>query len=254
MSIVKDPRQLGEEQESTINQLFTIPDFCLGEHLLVKLAPAKGKGVRDGLVSGYIMTSYRDVDGNNIELVTINETASGYEIKFPLGKKGLYATKFRGPKNIYRFLDKETNKFYQVPNEKFTLEAALKYCKENVDGWADMDEDTKSMTIDEYFSDLYMFGLSQDLNLPTEGDNFTEPFVGLQTKLYRTYTPPKGEERWGNIIISKWKRGQQGLDSEFKTIDAALAEAIYEEYQMRETGIETFDPTKLDEADDEAII
>jgi len=253
MSIVKKPWEFGEAQEGSANRIISIPDFCVGNHTLVRLAPPKGKGVREGLVTGFIMTSYIDVNGETIELVTVNESISGYQIEFPLGKRGLYATKYRGPNNQYRFLDKESNKFYQIPSEKFTLEGATKYCEENVKGWSEMADAEKDLCIDEYFSDMFMFGMSQDLALPAEGDNFTEPFVGLQTKLYRTYTPPAQGEKWGNIIISKWRKGFQGLDPAFETRPEALAVAIYEEYQKRDNVTEIFDPTKLEETDDAII-
>lgn len=248
MKIVNKPWELGEHQAQSQASRFSLPDFCISEHMLVKLGPPKTKGVRDGLVTGYIMTSYYDSDNNKIELVEARETASGYDIKFPLGKKGLFATKYRGPNNRYVFYNKDGK--YEISADRFTLEGAMSYCEENVEGWAEMSEVEKSLTLDEYFADMYMFGMSQDLALPIEGDSFTEPFVGLQTKLYRTYTAPAEGERYGNIIISKWKKGYKALDTEYKTHPAALAEAIYEEYQAKDVKTEDFDPTTLDSDED----
>jgi hypothetical protein len=250
MKIVKEPWKFGEEQDSQGAQKFSLPDFCVGDHLLVKLGPPKGKEAKAGLVAGFVMTSFVDSDGNTIELVTAAETVSGFEIKFPLGKRGLFATKYRGPKSQCRFLDKETNKFYQIPADRFTLEGAMSYCEQNVEGWTGMSDIEKDQYLDEYFADMFMFGMSQDLALPIQGDNFIEPFVGLQTKLYRTYTPPLEGEKYGNIIISKWRKGYKALDSEYITKNASLAEAIYEEYQVREKSSDSFDPTKVEEDSD----
>lgn len=252
MSIVKKPWEFGKDEEQSGASRHLLPDFCVGDHILVKLGPPKGKSVRDGLVTGFIMLSYIDSDGNPIELVTAGETVSGYDIKFPLGKRGLFATKYRGPKSQYRFLDKESNKFYQIPADRFTIEGAISYCEENIENWPELSDPEKDQYLDEYFEDMYMFGMSQDLNLPARGDGFVEPFVGLVTKLYRTYTPPLEGEKYGNIIISKWKKGYTGLDSEYRTQDGALAQAIYDEYQKRENS-ELFDPTTFKEDDDDTI-
>lgn len=253
MSIVKKPWEFGENEQGQNASKHLLPDFCVGDHICVKLGPPKGKGVREGLVAGFIMMSYIDSDGNPIELVNAGETVSGYDIKFPLGKRGLFATKYRGPKSQYRFLDKESNKFYQIPADKFTLEGAISYCEENVEGWANLSDIEKDQYLDEYFEDMYMFGMSQDLNLPAKGDGFVEPFVGLVTKLYRTYTPPLEGERYGNIIVSKWRKGYTGLDSEYRTQNSAMAQAIYDEYLKRETTTEHFDPTTFTEDDDDTI-
>lgn len=253
MSIVKKPWEFGENEEQSGVQRFLLPDFCVGNHILVKLGPPRGKEVRDGLVASFIITSFIDSDGNTIELVKSGETVSGYDIQFPLGKRGLFATKYRGPKSQYRFLDKESNRFYQIPADRFTLEGAISYCEENVEGWAEMSDVEKDQHLDEYFEDMYMFGMSQDLNLPKQGESFVQPFVGLVTKLYRSYTPPAEGEKYGNIIVSKWRKGYKALDSDYTTQTAEMAEAIYEEYQKRETTTEDFDPTKFTEDDDDTI-
>jgi hypothetical protein len=254
MKIVNKPWELGEMQASQSKTYFALPDFCIGEHCLVKLGPPKTKGVRDGLVASFIMTAYYDSDGNKIELVEVNETASGYSVKFPLGKRGLFATKYRGANNRYIFYNKDGK--YEIPSERFTLEGAISYCesndengKPNVEGWAKMSELEQSLALDEYFADMYMFGMSQDLALPIEGESFTEPFVGLQTKLYRTYTPPLEGAKYGNTIISKWRKGYKNLEPSYKTHPAALAEAINEEYQVRDIKTEDFDPTALEDDD-----
>ena len=255
--IVQKPWELGEIQESTGQKYFTLPDFCIGDHMLVKLGPPKLKGVRDGLVASFIMTAYYDSDNNKIELVEVDETASGYSVRFPLGKRGLFATKYRGANNKYVFYNKDGK--YEIPPERFTLEGAIEWCEgtdkdgnPNVPGWPEMSDAEKELALDEYFADMYMFGMSQDLALPIEGESFTEPFVGLQTKLYRTYTSPAQGDRYGNTIISKWRKGFKNLDSEYNTHPVALAEAIYDEWQVREPKTDDFDPTALES--DENII
>lgn len=257
MGIVKKPWELGEIKESNQFSPFNIPDVCRGKHLLVRLAPPKGKGVRDGLVSTFLMTSYFNEEDVQVELVEVKENAGGYKVSFPLGKRALISTKFRGPSSYYRYLDKKSNQFYQIPQERFTLEGAVSYCEENqkdlpeLRGFKDKTELERDDLLDQYYHDLYHFGISQDLVLPIdEKDEFKEPFVGLQTELYRIYTPPKEGERWGNIIVTKWRRGKPSLSGEFTEHPAAMAEAIHLEYQSKDTDEESFDPTSFVEKDD----
>lgn len=255
MSIIKKPWELGEVQASNKFSPFQLPDVCKGKHLLVRIAPPKGKGVRSGLVTTFLMTSYFDESGTEIKLVEAMENTNGYKITFPLGKKGLVATKYRGPTSYYRYLDKESNQFYQIPNDRFTPESAIHYCEENVEGWAKKSDIDKDLCLDEYFQEMFMFGISQDLSLPIEGDSFTQPFVGLQSELYRVYTPPKEGEKYGNIIITKWHRGKPNLDGTFVSQTPELAEAIHMEYQVRDTDEKSFDPTSFVESvDDDEII
>lgn len=251
--MIKKPWELGEVQSNKAPS-FQIPDLCKGKHLLVRLAPPKGKGVRDGLVATFLMTSFFDSNANEIKLVEVLEGIGGYKISFPLGKRGLVATKYRGPSSYYRYLDKESNQFYQIPAERFTLQGALSYCEENVEGWAEKSEVEKDSLLDEYFHEMFMFGISQDLALPTEGDSFTQPFVGLQSELYRIYTPPKAGDKYGNIIITKWHKGQPSLNGDFSSQPVELAEAIHLEYQSKDT-VDAFDPTSFveDEDEDEVI-
>jgi hypothetical protein len=255
MSIVKKPWELGEPQNSNKFSPFQLPDVCKSKHLLVRLAPPKGKGVRSGLVTTFLATSYNDEQDNEIKLVDVMENASGYKITFPLGKRGLVATKYRGPTSYYRYLDKDTNSFYQIPNDRFTPESALSYCEENVEGWTEKSDIDKELCLDEYFQEMFMFGISQDLGLPIEGDAFTQPFVGLQTELYRVYTPPKEGDKYGNIIITKWQRGKPSIDGDYTNVNSDLAEAIHAEYQARDNDENSFDPTSFveDDKDDEII-
>lgn len=262
MGIVSKPWELGEIKESNNFSPFSIPDVCKGKHLLVRLAPPKGKGVRDGLVATFLMTSFFDESDNPIELVDVKENAGGYKISFPLGKRGLIATKYRGPSSYYRYLDTVKNQFYQIPQERFTPEGALAYCEENpknipeLEGFKDKADIERDEILDQYFQDLYLFGISQDLVLPIEDDKYKEPFVGIQSELYRVYTAPKEGERYGNIIITKWRRGKPSLSGDFTEVVPALAEAIHLEYQARDNDDNVkFDPTSFveDKEDDEII-
>lgn len=250
MSSNVKPWELAENLQST-----GFPSLIPSDQLLVKLAPPKGKGIRDGVVAGFIMTGYYDKDGNKVETVIANPSPDGYKIEFPLGKKGLYATKFRGPNNKYVFKDDETDKWIKIPQEKFTLDFAVTYLSKEITDWANLDEASKEEAIDKYLEDMFMYGLNRDLLLPQEGDKFDVPFVGLQTKLYRQYTAPDKDkgETWGNIRVTKWVKGEPSLDGEFETKPEALALAVYEEYLSRETATESFDPTKFVEDEGDVI-
>jgi len=237
-----NPWELGDDIQGT-----SIPHFALGTHILVKLAHPKNKTTRDGLVAYFIMSSFVDEYGKKVDLVEASEGPDGYQIKFPLGKRGLLATKFRGPQNNYKFINPETNKWFQIPKERFTPEFASEFLSGKDPNWASLSDPEKDARIDEYLEDMFMFGLSQDLLLPAKGDNFTRPVVGVKTKLYRVSTPAdesKGE-KYPNIKITKWEKGKPSLDGEYETVDEALAMSIYDEYSKRDE--DAFDPSTFTE-------
>lgn len=227
-----------------------IPPLCVTKQVLVKLAPPREKTVRDGLVATFLMTSFFDDNNQEIKTVEVAEGPGGYEISFPLGKKNLVATKFRGPKSYYKFQKPGEDDFYQIPQEKFSVEYATKYCAKEVADWDSLDELTQEAHIDNYLQDMFLFGVSQDLKLPIEGEKFTAPVVGLQTKLYRVYTPPAKGEKYGNTILTKWHKGKDPLDTEHKTLTEILAVAIYDEYYMRDDDKPSFDPSSLEDDED----
>jgi len=237
------PWELGDEIQTT-----GIPPLCVGDFVLVKLATPKGKTTRDGLVGTFLMTAYYDTLDNKVELINAKESADGYKIEFPLGKRGLVATKFRGPRNYYRFLNPETNKFYQIPQSAFTPEYANEYLAQNISDWNVITAEEKEELIDEYLSDMFLYGLSQDLALPITDDNYIVPAIGLKTKLYRVYTPPAEGEKYGNTIITKWHKGYSSLTGEYEIIPETVAIAMYEEYTRRDENT-SFDPENFVESD-----
>ncbi len=238
-----NPWELGDDIQGT-----SIPHFAEGTHILAKLAHPKNKTVRDGLVGYFIMTSFIDEYGKKVDLIEATESPDGYQIKFPLGKRGLLATKFRGPQNNYKFVNPKTNKWFQIPKERFTPEYASEFLSSKRPEWESLADIEKEGLIDEYLQDMFMFGLSQDLLLPaTESGDFTRPVVGVKTKLYRVSTPAdetKGE-KYPNIKITKWEKGKPSLDGEFELVSEDLASAIYAEYSRRDE--DTFDPSTFTE-------
>lgn len=243
-----NPWELGDDVKGT-----SIPHLVIGTHILVKLAHPKNKTIRDGIVGYFIMTSFEDEYGKKVELVEVSTGPDGYLIKFPLGKRGLLATKFRGPQNNYKFVNPETKKWFQIPKERFSPEFASELLSSKVDDWAALSQPERDALIDEYLEDMFMFGLSQDLLLPSKSDgNFTRPVVGVKTKLYRVSTPPdesKGE-KYPNIKVTKWEKGKASLEGEFEMVDETLASAIYDEYSRREEDV--FDPSTFTEIKDES--
>lgn len=238
------PWEMGEEVKTT-----GIPALARTEQLLVKLAPPKGKTVRDGLVSTFITLSYINDNGDKIDTIVTTESESGYNITFPLGKRGLIATKYRGPKNYYRFLNLDTKKFYTIPQEKFTVSYAEQYLGETIMDWKDLPDSDKDQLIDEYLEDMFLYGLSQDLSLPIEDEEFTIPKVGTKTEMYRVYEAPKEGEKWGRTIITKWQKGQPNLDGTYTELPEALATAVYDAYLETEDKEAKFDPTDFVEDD-----
>ena len=236
-----NPWELGDDLKTSV-----IPSFVKGSFIIVKLIHPKNKTVRDGIVGTFLMTSYEDEFEKKVELVEANDGPEGYVVKFPLGKRGLIGTKFRGPTNAYRFIRPDTGKWFQIPKERLTKEYALEILPKKVENWPELSEVEKESLIDEYLVDTFMFGLSQDLALPAEADGtFIKPFVGLKTTLYRVSTPPAEGERFSNVKITKWEKGKPSLDGEYEDVGEGLALAIYNEYQRREE--DQFDPTTFTE-------
>lgn len=236
-----NPWELGNDLNSTV-----IPSFVKAKYVLVKLAHPKLKTPRDGVVGTFLMTSYEDEYGKKVELVEATETPDGYEIKFPLGKRGLIGTKFRGPQNSYRFINPKTGKWFQIPKERFTEEYAIEYLSKSVSDWSTLSAIEKDAMVDDYLQEMFLFGLSQDLGLEAKEDGtFERPLVGLTTELYRVSTPPAEGDKYPNIKITKWEKGKPSLDGEHSSIPESLALAMYEAYQKREE--DQFDPTTFND-------
>ena len=252
-SIIK-PWEMGE-----VFKRNDIPTIVTADCVLAKIVPPKDKAtggpgsVRNGLVATFIMIGYTDEAGNTIETIKYSESPEGYKFEFPLGKKELVGTKFRGPKNYYRFFNLESKEFYNIPQEKFTVEYAEKFLSEKISGWNNIPDNEKDLAVDEYLSDMFLYGLSQDLVLPIKDGNFEKPFVGLQTKLYRVHTPAQEGEKWGKTILTKWQKGLPSLDGTYNTMSEELATAMLLDYQTKDDKVTTdFDPTTFteDTADD----
>lgn len=245
-NITLNPWELGKDLDSTV-----IPSFVKAKYVLVKLGHPRMKTIRDGIVGTFLMTSYEDEYGKKIELVEASETPDGYEIKFPLGKRGLIGTKFRGPQNSYRFINPKTGKWFQIPKEKFTELYAKEYLMTTVPTWNTLSDIEQDAMIDDYLQEMFLFGLSQDLGLEASEDgSFEKPFVGLTTELYRVSTPAAEGEKYPNIKITKWEKGKPSLDGEHTSIPESLASAMYAEYQRREE--DQFDPTTFNEKEQDS--
>lgn len=239
---------MGNDLNSTV-----IPSFVKAKYTVVKLAHPKMKTPRDGVVGTFLMTSYTDEYGKKVDMVEASETPDGYEIKFPLGKRGLIGTKFRGPQNSYRFINPKTGKWFQIPKERFTEEYAIEYLSGKIADWTTLSDIEKDSMIDDYLQEMFLFGLGQDLLLETHEDGtFDKPIVGLTTELYRISTPPAEGEKYPNVKITKWEKGKPSLSGEHELIPEGLAVAMYENYLKREE--DQFDPTSFTDksADDGA--
>lgn len=238
------PWEMGETTKST-----GIPTFCIGDFILTRLAAPKGKTIQNGLVATFLMSAYYDDNNQKIETIEVAQSEKGYNISFPLGKRGLLATKFRGPKSYHRWKNPETGEPYKIPQENFTIEYATDFCSKQHENWNDFDALTKETYINDYLFDMYSFAISQDLALPYSEDSFTAPIVGMSTKLYRVYTPPSEGEKYGNVIVTKWHKGKDALSGDYREIAPELATSIYDEWIRREEN-KSIDPTSFVEEDD----
>lgn len=255
-----NPWELADERGMEVH----IPDIVVGKFMTVRIAPPKGKSVRDGKVATLALISYIDQDGKEITMTEVAQSTSGYAVSFPNGKRGVMVTKYRGPYGWYNFRRCDNNAAYSIGkvdpktkiNDRLTKEFAAEYLsKTNID-WANIPQIEKDEMIDEYFHDFYMFALAKDYNLPVEVEPVNVPTVGLVTDFYRLYTPAKESERFGRIIASKYavKEGKPNLPGDYTTVDEDIAVAVYAaltEVKEANTG---FNPAEFAESTDEEPI
>jgi len=222
-----------------VEQSTKLPLLTEGKFMVLRtVPPKKTNSVRDGLVMTLALISYMDGD-KEVELVSITEGAEGYKVDLPQGKRGILATKYRGPKSYFRFKDETTGADVYLGNNdpktkinsKCTLEAAEEYMTVKIDGFANLPQDEKDSYIDDYFQNFFTFAFAKDLALPEEDGEQVLPVPGMVTQLYRTYEPPQGDDKWGNITVSKYPlRGQNvpNLSGDYKLMPAEIATAIYQ--------------------------
>lgn len=209
-----NPWELGDG----VSEKKTIEKFVKGKFIVTKILPPKNKTVREGLVVTAALLSYINAEGTEVVVTNLQESPAGYLVEFPLGKHLVTATKFRGPKSWYQFINPETGKWTKIDQEKFTVEYATDLLAKTISGWSDLSTEEKEMHIDTYFEDMYMFGLARDFNL--KGTQNVE--VGMITDFYRRYTPAKEGEKYGNIIITKWPDKKSDNESNFAEIDGSF--------------------------------
>lgn len=238
------------DMADTLNEA-VIPPFVKGKYVLLRIAPPREKTIREGLVHMLGLMSYTDESDKTTTMIEVPDGPNGFEIEFPLGKRGIQATKYRGPKSWYRFR-KADGSWFQIGsndpvtkvNKKFTPEYAEKHLSVSEEGWEQLSQTEKDAGIDQYLYDMYMFAFALDFNLEVEGDTIETPFVGMVTDLYRRYTPPKEGERYGNTVVTKFapSEGRETLTGEYTKVDEEIAVAIYDKLQER-TDESKFDPT-----------
>lgn len=238
-----------------------IPQFVKGKYMILRIAPPKGKDIQAGLLATCGLVSFTGANGTEVPMIEVSEGPSGFEVTFPNGKRGIQATKYRGPKSWYRF-KKSDGSWFQIGsnnratgvNEKFTPEYAEKHLSSSMKGWDQMSEADRQDSINEYLYDMFMFALALDFNLRVEGDEMELPFVGMVTDLYRRYTPPKEGEKYGNTVITKFapSEDKETLSGDYTTVDEAIAAAVYDKLQERDEA--RFDPAELDTENSEDVI
>lgn len=222
-----------------VEQSNRIPLLTEGKFMVLRMVPPKKtNSIRDGLVMTLALISYMDKD-KEVELVSISETPDGYKVDLPQGKRGIFATKYRGPKSYFRFKDEKTGADIYLGNNdpktkinsKCTIAAAEEYMSVKIDNFEALPQDEKDAYIDEYFQNFYTFAFAKDLALPEVDGVQVLPQPGMVTQLYRTYEPPQGDDKWGNTTVSKYPlKGQDvpNLSGDYKLMPAEIATAIYQ--------------------------
>lgn len=256
-NLIINPWDIAEDTKQAV-----IPSFVQGKFILMRIAAPKGKTVRDGLVAHLGLISYKTEDGKEVTMTEVTKTSSGFTVEFPSGKRGILSTKFRGPKNWYKFRRPDgswfqigTNDPVTKINDKFTPEYAEKRLSATVKEWSSYNDIERDNLIDEYLEGMFMFGLAMDFNLPMKEEikEIELPFVGMVTEFYRQYTPPAKGEKYGNTIITKFapREGKETLSGDYTRVDAEIAVAIHTKLQEREE--ERFDPAVFGEDDEDVI-
>jgi hypothetical protein len=226
-----------------------LPSFLKGKFILLRIAPPKGKTVREGLVHTLGLSSYTNENGKEFKMIEVTDGPSGYEVTFPFGKRGIMATKYRGPKSWYKFR-KEDDTWFQIGsndpvtkvNEKFTAGYAEKILSVSK-GWAKLSEAERDEQIDQYLYDMFSFAFAIDYSLKVEQGVPELPFVGMVTELYRRYTEPKEGAKYGNTTVTKFAtaEGKERLSGKFTKVDEEIAVAIYDKLIERDEA--RFDPS-----------
>lgn len=246
------------EMADTIQQT-VIPNFVLAKYMLLKVAPPKGKTVRDGVVGTLGLLSYTLENGKEVTTIDVSQGPSGYEIAFPFGKRGISATKYRGPKSIYKFRKSDgtwfqigTNNTPTGVNSKFTIEYAEEYLSGSINDWKTLPDRDREQLIDEYLESMFMFGLAMDFNLEVEGKDMKFPEVGMVTQFYRRYEAPIGDDKYGRVTATKFApaEGKETLSGDFTMVDAEIAAAILNKLAERD---ESFNPKEFDKTSEEVI-
>lgn len=247
MNMIINPWDLADNIQQT-----TIPHFALAKYITLRIAPPKGKVVRDGLVETLGLLSYTLENGKEISTIEVTQGPSGFEINFPFGKRGLSATKYRGAKSVYKFR-RSDGSWFQIGsndpktwiNEKFTVAYAEDYLSKTMSNWKTLSSVDQNQLVDEYLEGMFMFGLAMDHNLEVEGNDMKFPEVGMVTNFYRRYEAPVGDEKYGRVIVTKFApaEGKETLSGDFTMVDAEIAAAILNKLQERD---ESFDPKNFD--------
>lgn len=243
------------DMASDLNEA-VIPQFVQAKYMVLRIAPPKGKEVVAGLLATCGLMSYVGENGTEVKMIEVSEGPSGYSVEFPNGKRGITATKYRGPKSWYRFR-KEDGSWFQIGsndratgiNNKFTPEYAEKHLESSIKGWDQISEADRKEMIEEYLYDMFLFALALDFNLKVEGDDLEMPFVGMVSDLYRRYTPPKDGEKYGNTVITKFapSEGRETLSGDYTKVDAEIAAAVHAKIQERDEA--RFDPADFAKKD-----
>jgi hypothetical protein len=233
------PWEMGSESKEFNS--FEIPEFCRARYILLDIRPPKNKTIRDGLVATYGLISYFTPTNEEVEMIDLTETGGIYTVTFPKGKKGVTAVKYRGPKSFYKFKNEVTGKYYEIPQSKFTLEAAEQYLNETLKGYSSYGPEESAEAADEYFESMYMFGLAKDMGLDPEENPTEIPKLGMVSQFYRYYSAPKGDDKYGDTKILKYSKSKEypNLPKEYEIVPAELATLIYNKLKERD---DTFNP------------
>lgn len=254
MNMIINPWDMADTIQQTV-----IPNFVLAKYMTLRIAPPKGKTVREGLVETLGLLSYTLENGKEITTIDVTQGPSGFEIEFPFGKRGLTATKYRGPKSVYKFR-KANGDWFQIGtndpktwiNERFTPAYAEEILSEKISDWTSLTDIDKSQLVDEYLEDMFMFGLAMDHNLEVEGEDIKFPEIGMVTNFYRRYEAPSGDEKYGRVTATKFApaEGKETLSGDYTMVDAEIAAAILNKLQERD---ESFSPKDFDKNSEDII-
>jgi hypothetical protein len=175
----------------------SIPRETLGKFVITGVTTMKDKSIRDGLVLNLILLAYQeDPKKDWVKTVVVKKINGDTVAELPEGSKGLEANKIRGSRFDFKY--KEGEEWKVIYTSQVSKDAFIEELKVDNPDFDSLSPDQIDDEYDDWLQECFLWMLQKELKINT-------PIVpGLQVQLYRTYVPPKTDQKWGNVNVSKF--------------------------------------------------